>query len=215
MDENYENVILHVVWKNDKPISLTNGEMIPTLELCNRVNVQLISRYTQFIGKSTELPCLNQAIKMPPIYKADMLNRTMAERMKSKSDFVLETVKKNWGDWNKTAIEISAKSFGGHLNQQQFFKLVKSIPKNILHRHQSNHFQLEALIFGQSGFLGNGTDQYQISLRDEYQFLCKKYGLEPTLKRHEWNFHRLRPASFPTIRLSQFVNFIEKKPKPI
>ena len=38
LDAAYENVILHVVWKNDKAIQRRDGSLLPTLELMNRVS---------------------------------------------------------------------------------------------------------------------------------------------------------------------------------
>src|SRR5437879_4452885 len=40
-DSAYDNVILHVVWHNDKPV-VRNGATIPTLELKDRVDPSLL-----------------------------------------------------------------------------------------------------------------------------------------------------------------------------
>src|SRR5579859_935599 len=37
-DAAYENVVLHVVWENDKPVFRNDGTPIPTLELKHRVD---------------------------------------------------------------------------------------------------------------------------------------------------------------------------------
>src|SRR6478736_1818177 len=38
VDAAYDNVILHVVWKDDKPVTRIDGSRIPTIELGNRVD---------------------------------------------------------------------------------------------------------------------------------------------------------------------------------
>jgi hypothetical protein len=86
--------------------------------------------------------------------------------------------------------------------------LARSLPQNILAKHKNNPMQIEALIFGQAGFLqGVLTDDYPKKLQEEYTFLRKKYSLTP-VENHLWKFMRLRPQNFPTIRLAQFAALI-------
>ena len=42
-DPAYENVVLHVVWKNDRVIRRNDGSLLPTLELMNRVSESIFS----------------------------------------------------------------------------------------------------------------------------------------------------------------------------
>jgi len=68
--------------------------------------------------------------------------------------------------------------------------------------------QIEALIFGQAGFLKDDVvDEYPRKLKKEYEFLQKKYQLTP-IENHLWKFMRLRPQNFPTIRLAQFAALV-------
>ncbi len=61
------------------------------------------------------------------------------------------------------------------------------------------------MLFGQAGFLGKDfTDEYPMLLKQEYLFLSKKYGMIP-MDAHIWKLLRMRPANFPTIRISQFA----------
>jgi hypothetical protein len=86
--------------------------------------------------------------------------------------------------------------------------LARSLPQNILAKHKNNPLQIEALLFGQAGFLHEDfTDGYPQRLKKEYSFLLKKYNLTP-LENHLWKFMRLRPQNFPTIRLAQFAALI-------
>jgi hypothetical protein len=54
---------------------------------------------------------------------------------------------------------------------------------------------------------GEFKDEYPLLLQKEFRFLSKKYGLLP-LDHHIWKLLRMRPANFPTIRLSQFAKLI-------
>src|SRR5688500_3537159 len=73
--------------------------------------------------------------------------------------------------------------------------------------------QVEALLFGQAGFLeASGEDEYFLLLRREYALLSKKYNLEPgRLNKAQWRFLRLRPANFPTLRISQLAALLTRQ----
>jgi len=58
LDPNYENVILHVVWKENKYVHRTNEKMMETIELCNIVPIDIVNRYDQlFSGRQNWINC--------------------------------------------------------------------------------------------------------------------------------------------------------------
>jgi hypothetical protein len=88
--------------------------------------------------------------------------------------------------------------------------LARSLPQQILARHKNNPLQIEALVFGQAGFLEHDSeDAYHKSLCNEFRFLRAKYNLKP-IDKYLWKFLRLRPQNFPTLRLAQFSALIIK-----
>ena len=59
---------------------------------------------------------------------------------------------------------------------------------------------------GQAGLIPTNSDvAYATSLRNDYTFLQQKFGLKPIEDRFQ--FSRLRPHNFPTIRLVQMAQF--------
>ena len=88
--------------------------------------------------------------------------------------------------------------------------LAASLPFRIIRKHADNRFQIEALLFGTAGLLDEGlfrdaiNDDYYVSLIREYKILSAKYSLQP-LHGFIWKFARLRPANFPTLRISQLA----------
>mgnify|MGYP000235535560 CR=1 FL=1 len=52
MDENYDSVILHVVWEHDIEIFRGNNDKIATLELKNFISKELLSNYNQLFSKN-------------------------------------------------------------------------------------------------------------------------------------------------------------------
>ena len=100
--------------------------------------------------------------------------------------------------------------FGFRVNTEPFEMLATALPFRIIRKHADNIFQIEALLFGTAGLLDAGlfkealSDEYYKNLIKEYSILSAKYSLQP-LHGWLWKFSRLRPANFPTIRLSQLA----------
>ena len=64
---------------------------------------------------------------------------------------------------------------------------------------------MEAILFGQAGYLNDKKEGYYYNnLKEEYNFLKLKYNLEP-LFNGQFQFFRLRPNNFPTIRIAQLA----------
>jgi hypothetical protein len=133
----------------------------------------------------------------------------MIERLQSKTAEILKIHEQNKNNWNETFYQLLARNFGMKTNALPFEMLAKSLPLQILSKHKNDLFQIEALLFGQSGLLNETLlgDDYFLSLRKEYSYLYKKYGLSG-IESHLWKFMRLRPINFPTIRIAQLAMLI-------
>jgi hypothetical protein len=163
------------------------------------------------LDSKTWIACQNQFHKIDPVVLQLGFNRLMIERLENKTDEILERLQQNNNDWNETFYQSMAKMFGFKVNAVPFELLAKSVSLQILAKHKNNLFQLEALLFGNSGLLNNQLlgDKYYLQLRDEYSFLYKKYRFKG-LESHLWKFMRLRPGNFPTIRISQLAALIHR-----
>lgn len=207
-DPAYNNVILHVVWENDKSIC-RNGSPIPTLELKNRVEESLLIQYKKLINNPTSIACEKSFSGVDEIVKLSMLDKALMQRLETKATYVSELLKLNTGNWEETAYQMLAKNFGFKINAEPFFQLSKSLPYRIIQK-QSSRLQVEALLFGQAGMLETKTkDEYISLLFREYHLLSGKYSLSDSrLSPGQWRFLRLRPANFPTVRLAQLASVL-------
>jgi len=208
-DAAYENVILHVVWENDKPIFRKDKTPIPTVELKKRVNEAIIRDYQKLINSSNVIACEKSFAKVDELVKISMLERALMQRLELKSIQVAELLKFNKADWDETIYQLLAKNFGFKVNADPFFQLAKSLPYKIIQK-QSQLLHVEALLFGQAGMLESKTkDEYLSLLFREFHLLEQKYSLSKSkLNPSQWRFLRLRPSNFPTVRLAQFATFI-------
>jgi hypothetical protein len=212
-DPAYENVVLHVVWQNDKTVYRSDKTSLPTLELHKRVDESLVKEYKKLIHTPFPIPCQKSFPGVDPLIKLSMIDRAAIQRLEKKAVEIFQMLHQNKNDWEETAFQLLAKNFGFKVNSEAFLQLGKSLPYKILLRHADKPVQLEALLFGQAGFLEIAVgDEYYAVLRREYGVLREKYSLSaPRLARAQWRFLRLRPANFPTVRIAQFSALIYRQ----
>jgi hypothetical protein len=204
----YDAVILHVVYQYDQPIYRKDGGQIPVLILEHLFPEHLLAHYHQLMSVINRFPCEKQIREIDPVIVNGFLSRMMVERFEQKSALVLDKLIRLTGDWERTFYHFMAKSFGFKVNEIPFELLADALPLQVLRKHLDHPVQVEALVFGQAGFLsGSFKDEYPRKLKKEYLFLQKKYGLKP-IGVGAWRFLRMRPQNFPTVRLAQFCGLM-------
>ncbi|PRY55477.1 uncharacterized protein DUF2851 [Arcticibacter pallidicorallinus] len=211
-DKAYNNVILHVVYENDLRMLRADGTEPSVFVIKPYIPENIQEHYLQLIRNMNWIPCEKQLSRVDPIYVEDCLQRMLIERMEEKSEQVAELLNRNQGDWSETFYILLCRTFGFKLNVLPFELLARSLPMRILERHRDSLFQLEALLFGQAGFLEEpASDEYILSLQEEYRYLRHKYSLTP-IESYLWKYLRLRPQNFPAVRLAQFASLIHRSP---
>ena len=218
-DPKYDQVILHVVGTHDADVARTNGSLIPALALRVRLAPELLARYAALVEApaAAPLPCAPLLAQVPEIARTMMVDRALLERVERKADDIMELHQHLGQDWEATAYHALMAAFGFQKNSEPLARLAKAVPLPVLRRHRHDQRQLEALLFGQAGFLVDNeetaTDSYIQDLKREYGFLQHKYSLAATaLAAHEWNYLRLRPANFPPVRLGQLAGLLHARP---
>jgi hypothetical protein len=132
------------------------------------------------------------------------------ERLGRKSSEIREILVKTDNDWEETLYRLISRYFGFRVNTDPFEMLASRLPLKIIRKHSDNLLQVEALLFGTAGLLDETLfreavrDEYYLLLSREYRMMRAKYSLQP-VDGWMWKFHRLRPANFPTVRLSQLA----------
>ncbi len=204
-DKNYKNVVLHVVWQPDACLNLP----FSTLVLQDKVPKILLHKYAELMNTHHFIPCEKNIHMVNELTWQSWKERLLVERLQARTTHIFEYSKKNNYHWEVTLWWLLAKNFGIKLNSLAFEKIALSIPINILAKHKDQIHQVEALLFGQAGLLdGKFKEAYPKLLQGEYQFLKTKYSLqkpEGTLI-----FLRMRPSSFPTIRLAQLAMLVHE-----
>lgn len=208
-DNAYQNVVLHVVWENDKDINRPDGTPLPVLELKQIVNPKLLENYKGLVQNNSPIPCSSQLSSVASITRWSAVEQALVQRLEKKSGKVLQWLKEANDDWEETAFQLLAQNFGMKINAEPFYLAAKTIPIKTIRKHLNNLSQMEALLFGQAGMLLSAGDDYVRTLKKEYEFLKHKYSLEQKVNVVQWKFLRLRPASFPTIRMAQLAALLQ------
>ncbi|WP_410219579.1 DUF2851 family protein [Pedobacter sp.] len=210
LDKAYDNVILHVVYFDDQPVKRTDGTLIPTLELHQLIEPDLLLRYAALLENMNDFPCQPQIGDIDPFVIEGFLSRTLVERLIARSGEVFHKLESLKGNWDETFYQFLAKSFGFKINALPMEMLAQSLPQQLFAKHKNQPFQIEALLFGQAGFLAQPfKEEYPSALKKEYAYLKQKYQLNP-IEPSVWKFMRMRPQNFPTLRLAQFAALVVK-----
>ncbi len=207
-DKSYDNVVLHVVFRDDMPVFRSDGSAIPTLELDGHYNENAWKNYLCFMASRQWIPCETMILRVDPFIRNAWLERILIDRLERKALLVEQVLAITNNDWALTFYRLLARNMGFKLNNQAFGMLAQSLPYPFLAKHADDLFQVEAMVFGQAGMLGSSfTDEYPQKLKKEYEFLKNKFELTP-IDAHLWRFMRLHPGNFPTLRLAQFASII-------
>lgn len=205
----YKNVILHVVYFND---SGGVEYKFPTLELNGRIPPVLLDKYKSMMSSHQPLPCLPIVENIEDITIEKWKERLLVERLERKSKEILYELNQASNDWEKICYQLLGKYFGSHINKEPFERLTKAVDYRILLKHADDIFQLEAMLFGAAGLLNKDfVEPYPATLKQEYRFLQAKYNFK-SLQEYHWQFLRIRPVSFPTIRLAWFAQLMQQLP---
>lgn len=208
-DVNYDAVILHVVWEHDVAVFMKNNKPLPTLELKNYVSNALLSNYKNLVYHQQRfIPCENQILNIDEFVLNNWLERLYFERLEQKSTFIKDLLLDTNADFEAVLFQLLAKNFGLKVNGDSFLALAKSMDFSIVKKERFDLLQLTALFFGQAGFLEKDAEgSYYRQLQGIYQYLKHKHNLL-SIANGQFQFFRMRPQNFPTIRIAQLAALI-------
>lgn len=213
IDTAYENVILHVVWLFNGDVKRKDGSIIPTLELSKYIDESLLVQYQNlFQGKYKRfIPCEKEVGLVDSFKKSNWIDRLYIERLEKKSTQINEILNHVNKNWEQVLFILLMKSFGTKINGDLFLEIALKFDFSIIQKLGDDVKAIESFLFGMTGLLDDAEmeDQYYLELKQKFEFLALKYRIDkPVVSKPE--FFKLRPANFPTIRLSQLANLYAK-----
>ena len=210
-DHVYDNVILHVVKESDSEVFTSEGRRLETVLL--KWEDHVYGNYEEFLHNPNILACKNYLKNIDSYLIRHAIHNAAVERIRRKCNDIRPLLSDTLNNWEETLYRMIARYFGMNINSEPFLRLATALPLKILRKHLDNRTQVEALFFGMAGLLETALfpealdDDYFRILAREFRVLKAKYRLVP-LDGWLWKFHRMRPANFPTIRISQLAGLL-------
>lgn len=210
-DRAYDTVILHVVGHSDGVITRPDGSVIPQVEM--PCSPDFHKRYAELVNnRLLEPACAEDLRSLPAIYISDWVTSLALERLQRKAAAVASLAAAEGGDWQSAIYITLARTLGFHTNSDAFERLALATPLRRLRRHADQPFTVEAILFGQAGFLqaeaATPDDAaYIAELQREYRFMATKFGLQAPSSLG-WRMSRMRPYHFPARTLAALAQFV-------
>ncbi|NIF07631.1 DUF2851 family protein [Chryseobacterium sp. Tr-659] len=203
---NYHNVILHVVFQHDVEICELTKKNVPTLELKDYIDENIIWKYEKFINGNEFIAC--ETIFNKEKVPVNFHEGNILKKLEEKSSELEHSLARSKNNFEAVLFHSLAYSFGLKVNAHLFRQIAESIDYSVINKIRQNPFQLEALLFGISGWLNHPEDGQMKIWKREFEFLKAKFSISD-LQFHP-KFLRLRPSNFPTIRLSQLADLYHR-----
>jgi len=218
-DARYNGVLLHVVMWDDAeshPVLKQNGQHVPKLALSShlRFSLETLHRRKKRIRPSP-YPCQQHR------WEAETFKTALLHAARIRLSEKIATLEKRLlrVSPEQTLYEHLMRAAGYAKNAEPFAKLARLLPIATLREVLADvHTQrrttyLQAALFGAAGWLETGAtctrDAFYDTLGGLWGDMCVHLGLRP-MRAEEWQFFRLRPFNFPTVRLSGMVSLVRK-----
>ena len=209
-DQNYNTVVLHVVYDHDKEAVLENGQQLNCLELVGLIPDKYLSQYDTIYHSISNLPCSYSIGNFESSFWSSYSERLIVEKLELKLAKIQSIFLDVDKDYQACFYRLFAYALGLKINAKSMLDLAERSPLLMLKKLRSDRLKVEAILYGQSGLLErNHTDEYPKKLQSEYLYYAQKYKLHAK-PAQQWKFFRLRPHSFPSLKISLLADFVIK-----
>lgn len=210
LDPAYENVILHVVTEEAVQVYTSSGRSIPVLLL--DIPEHMILHHNHIYSNQNWLACHPFILTLPERKFQAWLTRLQEERQAGKTGRIIHYLRNKPCSMEETLHLAVASALGLPANKLPMEMTLSSIPFSLLMESRDSVIDLEAMLYGQSGLLGPWINRNNYPGHLYQRFLqLQNSMLRPPLQSHLWKFLRLRPSSFPTLRLAQLASLINQR----
>ena len=206
-DPAYNNVVLHVVEREDCTVRAENGTALPQLVVS--VPSDIAENYAELLAEDAYPPCYRIIPQVQPLTVHAWMDALAAERLEHKTQRIENWIKRTEGDWQRTFFITLARAFGFGTNAEAFEQWAFHIRQDQVGKHRDNPLQVEAYFMAVAGLLEGKETLDTVSedmalLLREIRFMKSKFSIVP-MERQIWKLGRLRPHNFPQVRISQLA----------
>lgn len=158
-----------------------------------------------------KMACAGFVQRLGALERNALLSDACFDRIARKSA-TIESIYEETHDWNETFYRTLFRAIDISANRRAYEELAQRVPYRIILRTGRAYKEVEALLFGTSGFLASfsDNDDYIRSLKEEYNYLAHKFEISP-MRISSWTTIGVRPYNHPILRLSQLVGFLARE----
>jgi hypothetical protein len=208
-DPAYDSVILHVVGVADRTVRRTNGEEIPQMVLTCPDYVS--SHYRTLARAEVSPACYAVVPQLQELTIHSWLSALQVERLEHKTEAIRQLLSRNNNDWEAALFTLTARYLGVGLNGDAFQAWAERVSLRAAQKMRDDAMRLEALFLGTAGLLADPVDEpYMAALAHEYAYQRQLYDLPEPMDRSRWKLFRLRPDSFPYVRMAQMADLYKR-----
>ncbi len=152
--------------------------------------------------------CGERLREMTPVDRTELLTQFYYDRIVRKYSDIDSLFKQCRKEWEQTFYVMLFRVMGDVNNRDAYTELARRVPYSALRRYGTSERIVEALLLCASGLLDRyEEDDYIRSLKGEFAWLGRFYGIEPMHPR-EWTLDGVNPRNHPVLRLSQLAALI-------
>jgi hypothetical protein len=201
LDKAYDNVILHVVYRDDKLVEVQN-EKTPTLELLNYITKNELNEIQKFISSKHKVACSEQINTINSIYITKQIETALYQRLNRKAELIQVRYQELGYDLKQVMIEWIAQTIGGKTNGLPMIELCKQINfTSLLREHQNDRTNILLYL---SGLL---PSESLLVKKGMVQHYANKHQVKP-MNPSVWKFFGVYAYSYPPFRILQFSHVI-------
>jgi len=201
-DKAYDNVILHVVY-DDNCLIYQSGRLIPCLALKPIIDPIHLANYIKMkVGTNQQFMCAQELHTLDPIYIYSAIDRALVSRIERKLSEIQHI---SVNEAYEVLYRMIAQAFGSKVNKLPFEELTMRLPFTIL--KQLNNKNRKLAIEHTSGlFQPTAISEFLNEERKLREIALLPIG---SVNNKSWKFSGVRPQGFPTMRIQQFIKFLE------
>lgn len=210
-DERYNSVVLHVTLHQDiwtGRLARADGTVIPELVLYPLLEAPLRGLLLDHLKEERPaIPCANSWSSVPESVINGTIRSLGRQRLKQANDVNTRVSSEHLIEHRLYERVMAA--LGYSKNAEPMLEVARRIPLKLARQLSRN--DLESAYLGVAGLIPAPSDllkadrdtaDHAMALRDRFEQLRLRHDLVE-LPRTRWQFFRLRPSNFPTVRLAQ------------
>ncbi|MBQ4278898.1 MAG: DUF2851 family protein [Rikenellaceae bacterium] len=201
-----DSAVLQVVPERTGFVCRSDGSFVPQLVV--ECPVEAACTYERLRRESRSFRCSYHIGSLDGFRRETLFTRLSLERLERKYGDVMAIHAAVDRNWNETFYILLLRSMGANTHKEMFTRLAYAVPYVYVTRERTSLRSVEAMLLGGAGLLeGPADDEYTRMLREEFDYLRRKYDIRP-LRHMGWREGHANPGGLPVLRIAQLAAFL-------